>query len=407
MVDEPEVAFVHFEQLLRSLCSVRVAKPQERAATVRQIYICLWVLFVWARDAGNVEGPFRASELASLLAWNLIRGDVEKSTKTSIEIGVAFGQLIDLHFLIWDELLGRKVIPFVGKEHALSTAVGSSSPVDVNLKMFETMGRIAMRGLWHLWSKGGERLPTSREDWGSPEAADLAQKIVYLVRNNPILLTPIKDDQSVEIGLVLLFLTMMGSWSAAAGDLADNIIQRTTFAFRSNGRYPTIHGDYRSLLVHPRERTEDYRTAQTKGSTLYPLLSLWASTFGSGEGASYLERFASKHLAHCNMQFWLAGSDSEGQLYIGGDNHGACLSNVPVTEDGAAAMAVVEAECSASHRFEELSAIALDHWPIVAMACLHHRLPLPPDIWIGLLRDARSRRSGDADGGGQPQPETT
>jgi len=28
----------------------------------RQIYICLWVLFVWAREIDNLDAPYRASE---------------------------------------------------------------------------------------------------------------------------------------------------------------------------------------------------------------------------------------------------------------------------------------------------------------------------------------------------------
>jgi hypothetical protein len=129
MVDEPQVAFEHFERLVRGLCKVEDSTPRQRATALRQIYICLWVQFVWARDAGNVEGPFRASELAIHLAWNLIRADVPKSTKASQEAGSAFAELVSLHFLIWDELVGRKILPFVDHEHAISVAVASASPV--------------------------------------------------------------------------------------------------------------------------------------------------------------------------------------------------------------------------------------------------------------------------------------
>lgn len=397
MVDEPQVSFVHFERLVRGLCAAPDTTPRQRATLVRQIYICLWVHFVWARDAGNVEAPYLASELAILMAWNLIRDEVEKSTKASQEIGAAFADLVNLHFLVWDELIGRKILPFLDKEHALSNAVNSASPVDVNLKLFEAMGRIAMRGLWHLWSKGGDTLPASKEDWDCPEAAALAQQLVFLVRNNPILLTPIKDEQSIEIGLVLVFLTMLGDWDRAAGNLADEVIHRTMFAFRSNGRYPTIYGDYRSLLVHPREKTDEYRAAQTKGSTLYPLLSLWASSFGGEERPVQLEAFAEKYLSHCNMQFWLAGTDSEGPLYTGNGDHGASLGHIPITADGDRAFQLLKAECAPPSAFDDLSAIRLGHWPILALACLHHRLPLPPNLWIRLLRDGRRKHGAEAE----------
>ncbi|MFM0694114.1 hypothetical protein PQQ64_17640 [Paraburkholderia graminis] len=399
MIDEPQVAFKHFTALVRGLCDVSDTTPRQRATIVRQIYICLWVQFVWARDAENVEGPYRASQLSLLLAWNLIRDDVEKSTKAAEDVGLAFAELVKLHFLIGDELLGRKILPFVDKEHAISMAVESASSVDVNLKLFELLGRIAMRGLWHLWFAAGlDSLPTSRDDWDCPEAYELAQKIIQLIRNNPILLTPVADEQSIEIALALVFLTMLGDWSKAAANYAANIIERTTFAFRSNSRYPTIYSDYRSLLAHPRENADDYRQAQTKGSTLYPLLSLWASSFGEDESATYLASFAAKNLAHCNMQFWLAADDSEDSIYTASGNHGISLGNIPITADAESALKIVADECAQSTSFDKLSAIRLGHWPILAMACQHHRLPLPPNLWLTLLREKRAKsQSGDCE----------
>jgi len=261
----------------------------------------------------------------------------------------------------------------------------------VNIKLFEILGRLALRGLWMLWLNAGDaNLPDVRADWRSEPANELAQQIVLLIRNNPILLTPIADSQSIDISLVLVFLTMMEPWQPAAANFAESLIQRTTFAFRTHNKYPTIHDDYRSLLVHPRERTDDYRERETKGSTLFPLLSLWASSLGEKEAAEYLAQFDEKHLKHCNTQMWLPDDDSEEKLYRGDGMHGSCLNNVPITSDGAKAMKMLEAECAGKTAFDGLSAIRLGHWPIVATASRHYRLPLPPKLWLGLLRTARS-----------------
>jgi hypothetical protein len=152
MVDEPEIAFKHFSVLVRRLCAVDGKTPRQRATIIRQIYICLWVLFVWARDAGNLESPYHVSELAILQTWHLIREDVGKSTKAAEEVSTAFNELVNLHFLIWDALLGEKILPFVEAQHAVSAAVDSAAAVDVNVKLFEILGRVGMRGLWMLWS---------------------------------------------------------------------------------------------------------------------------------------------------------------------------------------------------------------------------------------------------------------
>lgn len=46
--------------------------------------------------------------------------------------------------------------------------------------------------------------------------------------------------------------------------------------------------------------------------------------------------------------------------------------------------------------FYSLSAIASGHWPIVAMACRHYRLPIPPHLWTGLLAGCGGVAAGSA-----------
>ena len=396
MVDEPEVAFNHFASLIQGLCSTTDTTPRQRTTLLRQLYICLWVFFAWARDTGNIEAPYRASERMLLHAWHLIRDDVAKTNGASTEVGQAYADLVDLHFRIWDALIGEKILPFVDVQHAISVAVDSAASADVNLKLFETLGRVAMRGLWHLWLKGGTALlPEVRADWESPEAVALAQQIVQLIRNNPILLTPITDEQVVDIAATLLFLSMIDNWTPAAQNYAEALIERITFAYRTHNRYPTIHSDYRTLIEHPRERTDEYRKAETKGSTLFPLLSLWASSAGAEKGATYLAEFADKHLKHCNAQFWIPGADTEALLYIGDTHQGVSLGSLPITADGAALTHILETECSRSAPFMQLSTIRLGHWPVLVLACRHYRLPLPPNLWLGIIRQLRARQAAE------------
>ncbi len=391
MVDEPEVAFTHFAALIRGICAITGTTSKQRTTILRQLSICLWVFFVWARDTGNIEAPYRASERALLHAWQLVHEDIARTSKASEEVGIAYADLADLHFKIWDALIGEKILPFVDKQHTISVAVNSAASGDVNLKLFETLGRVAMRGLWHLWSKAGAvLLPELRSDWESPEATELAQQTVLLIRNNPILMTPITDEQVVDVGVALLFLSMQEQWNPAACNYAEALIERITLAYRIHNRYPTIHSDYRTLLDHPREHTDEFRQAQTKGSTLFPLLALWAASLGGEKGAAHLAQFATKFLGHCNAQFWIADADTEERIYVGDMQHGASLGGLPITEDGAELMRILEAECSPSEPFLQLSAIRLGHWPILALACRHYRLPLPPDLWIGLMKQLRA-----------------
>lgn len=107
------------------------------------------------------------------------------------------------------------------------------------------------------------------------------------------------------------------------------------------------------------------------------------------DAARFFAKFAAEKLEHCNCQFWLPGTDSEAKLYTGDNHHGVALCNVPITEDGEDAMRVVTAETGRASPFHSLSAVKLGHWPIVALACRHYRLPLPPGLWLPVIQALR------------------
>ncbi len=386
MVDEPEIAFLHFGNLVRKLCARKHKSAKARATTVRQLYLMLWILFVWARDAVNVESPYLASELAILHVWELLRGELGHDTAASRELGETFSELVDLHFAIFDELVSAKILPHADKLHVISMAVESSSSVDVNLKMFDLVGRVALHILWKLWRKSGSGpLPEIRSDWDDPSASELTQKLVEIIRNNPILLSPLQDAQSIEIALGLMVFTMQENWQPAGANWIEALADSIIFAYRTHGRYPTVDTAYRELLRHPREGTDAYRQEKTSGSTIFPLLRLWETKLPSKEGGRFAE-FALKNLQHCNCQFWFADEDSEAGLYCGADRHGAMLNGIPIGTDLATAWEAISGECDSQPHFQTLSAVELGHWPILLMACRHHRIPIPPNLWIGLIR---------------------
>lgn len=388
MVDEPAVCYAHFRGLTRQLCKP-YASAKLRLSAARQIYLCLWVVFVWARDAGNVEGAYRASELAVLHSWKMLGGDLDKPSKVSKDAAQTFHELVAVHRLIADEFIGGKVLPHVEKLHAVSMAVGSSSPVDVNLKLFDLIGRIALSGLWMLWERGGESdLPDVRDDWGHDGADALAQAIVHLIRNNPALLSPMQDAQSIDIALVLMFLTMQRRWQPAAASWLDAMADSIVFAFRTHARYPTIQSDYRELLNHPRESTDEYRQEQTAASTLFPLIALWARGVSPTEAERSIVDFTKDFASHCNCQLWLPDEDTEAQIYSGEDRHGAMLTGLPIAGDVEKAIETLVSECAATRHFEDLSSIEFGHWPIVLMACRHYRLPVPPQLWMALIHQS-------------------
>ena len=388
MLDEPDVSFAHFSALVGALLAANAGAPEKaRVTAARQVCICLWVLFVWARGAGNVESAYLASERAMLAVWHMLRHEV-RADRPSETASSVINQIVELHFQVADELAG-KLLPHAGEKYAVSAAVLSSSPLDVNLKLFEMLGRIAVRGLWLVWGeRGSSPFPTARlgRSW-DPRIDQIAEGICRLVASNPALLMPVSDDQVIDLTLAFMFLAAQGGSSDPLRSWVREIAHRARYAFRTHKAYPCVFRVYRDLAEHPRDTTDDYRQAATSGSVLLPTLAFWAAGLGDGETLKWLSDFKRDDLDHCTFQLWLPGEDSEENLYVDAESHGAALTDIPVTGDPGVVLGYVLRECGEDTPFFGLSAVEFGHWPLVVVACRHHRLPIPPHLWIGLMPD--------------------
>lgn len=384
MVEDPDIAYAHFQKLVDAIVNRPAKKKAERITKVREIYMCLWVLFTWAREADNVEAPYRASEYTVLRAWELLKDMIGGKGREAIDAGIVFNDLVELHFSIWD-VLAAKILPHVDKRHAISATVASFSSLDINLKAHEIMGRIAMRGLWLAWAKGQGIVPTPLGAAEGDPLNVITMQLFSLIDNNPALQSPISDDQAIDIALALMLLGVHGGCNEAICSWLDVLVDRLYFAYCAHSAYLTCKDSYWDLVEHPAEKTDEYRKEATGGSTLYPLLALWAAGCGADQALTKLAEFKDKHLDHCNFQLWFPDEDSEAGLYRGTNRHGDMLSDIPVDSDGTETQEYVGLECSTNEHFRRLSAVELHHWPIVLMASRHYRLPVPPQIWIDLL----------------------
>lgn len=404
MVEEPDIALDHFEWLLRALGENPGATPASRLSQARLINICLWIMFVWAREAENVEAPYRASERALLEVWHLLKGDVARSGKSAEAAGMVLNELVELHFTIWDELFEAKILSNADIRHAISSAVDSHASLDVNLKLFELVGRLSLRGLWLVWQLAPpngpvvlsneylQSLPSTMADVTKTtvERIDrLCQQLMQLVSNNRALLSPIGDWQAIDIGLAFTLLACRPGAHGAIGEWAEELAKRTIFAFNVHGRYPMTSHSYWDLVDHPSERSEEYRQSSTEGSILYPMLALWAAARNDRELFDELAKFKTDSLGHCTFQTWLPDEDSEDNLYLGRANHGAALTGIPVTAGSQDTLDFVLEEVGNNKHYDALSAVQLGHWPIVLTACRYHRLPIPPHVWLDLLPAVR------------------
>jgi hypothetical protein len=281
-------------------------------------------------------------------------------------------------------LLDRKILPHVGARDAIAMAIQTRSPVDVNLKLFDILGRIALTGLWYHWLI--ELHPDAdRKAAAQQQVTQLTTLGYQLINNNRALFLPLKDEQAIEIALLLILVGMAQGNEADAQSWLRQMGKFLALTVRTHGPYPCVFTDYRDLVAHPRERSDAYRKEATSGSILIPLLASFLTALGEREALEKLVALKENELQHCTFQLWLPDKSSEEGLYVGKHDHGTALCNLPISATGNELLTTVKEACEASNDFERLSAVAAGFWPIVLTACRHFRLPIPPQFWIDMI----------------------
>lgn len=385
MLDEPDTSYEHFAALIRSLSVVEHLKHTQRVTAIRQMSICLWILFAWGREAGNMESAYRSSELVLLHAWKIVSFYAGKKNKSALAVISAFRSILSAYQQVCSQYLAKCVLPHVRKRDGLSSAVRGSCSLDTNLKLFDVLGRLAVDGIWAYWF--AERCAEEQDDAQNQFLTlykEHATSIKALMSNNPTLFLPVKDDQAIEICIAVFLLALDPNNHNDIKTWLTEIVDRATFAYRTHGLYPTNLDAYNELLDHPKKGDDEYRENVTRGSILYPMIALWAALLGFDDLYTEVAAFKEKHLQHCNFQFWYPDENTEAIFYTNSDAHGATLSNVCVDQPKEELLRQAFNECDHSPHFRNLSAVRLGFWPLIVVACRHYRLPLPLHILEGL-----------------------
>jgi len=383
MVDEPDISYEHFSRLTGALSQAGILSGKARVRAARQLNICLWILFVWARSADNIESPYRASELALLTVWELLRPTLGSKGREVKALSVVAQQMIQLHLTISMEFIESRVLPYAEIRHGISMATGSRSSLDVNLALFEVLGRIGLAGLWLHWI--GERSGDAHQEQIRSSVVHLTQTGLELIRNNPVLFLPIADRQGTSIALFLQLWLVSELDSTGITSWLEEMARRLTYSIRTRGRYTSSLTDYRDLAEHPRDRSDEYFKEAMAGSTIVPLLAAWLHALGATEAVEVLSSLAQKELKHCTLQLWLPDAASEENFYVGNSSHGRALCGLPLNQGGRQLIATIAEACHKDLSLQNLSPIKSGFWPVVMAACHHYELPVPPGFWISSL----------------------
>ena len=379
LLDEPEASYRHFASLINSFSTAKRLKPSQETMILRQINICLWILFSWARDADNLESAYLSGEFALLHAWEIAKKYASKKTKDAVTILDTFRSIVAVYLQICSQYI-RKILPHTTVRHSLSVAVQGSSELDVNLKLFDVLGRFAIAGIWSYWS--AQHVDDESRDEFLKGVETTSFVIKQFIWNNPTLLLPMKDNQVIDISIAVLLLMLNPDNRRELVGWLYEIINRADFAIQVQGRYPCILHNYSELLEHPVRNDDDYFRKVTSGSVLYPTIALWAALLEETNLYGRVQAIKEKHLGHCNFQLWYPDASSENAFYTDDTaHHGATLSHASVGRPVQDYLNEVFKECDQSPYFKELSAVKYGFWPLILIACRHYRLPVPPHMW--------------------------
>lgn len=381
LIDEPDVSFRHFCRLVNGIVDACNPKRSARLTAHRQIYLSLWTVYVWSRQSENMEAAYLASERALLISWSLIKDYLAGDSKQKRGLVESFERLISLHSTIASDYVNTYVKPRAHLLHGLTSAVPSQSSLDINLRLFDIVGRVGALGLWLLHA--GRCLDAKNRMKQAAvireEVHGIAKLIAEMLRNNPILLTPIKDSQSIDINIACLFLYNVGC-EQVIQQWIQQITHATCFAYSTHGAYPCIFEDYRDLIDHPKKDAE-YRSDATAASLLLPTIAIWAAVTDDAETLGVLVDFASGRYAHSSLQLCYPGSDTEEHLYSDSDQHGLTSPRIKIKRNPDEMLAPIKSECVASNAFSSLSALEFGLWPLLISASRHYRFPVPPHFW--------------------------
>ncbi|MEG9861511.1 MAG: hypothetical protein V6Z81_03285 [Parvularculales bacterium] len=383
-VTEPSTCYAYAFRFLKALLSLEFDNIKQRLFKLRQAYICIHTINGWAIEAGNLESIYTISELGLLLSWDVIRKEKipNRRTKHYNELVTIQLQFIHLYIQMSEKYFRKTTYPYADKLHALSVAVKSREPVDVNLAMFELVGRLAIRG---IWANRLAKLIQDENEETTKHLTDLIQKsidtIVDVINNNPILNSPLKDDHMIEMALIMMLAQQTNMVDRFLGWL-HNVGILTSGALLTNGPYPTCIRDYADLLSHPVDASEDYRKEACAGSILYPFLFLWLHNINKeSDIATFVSRL-SDSIPDCTHQAWLPDEKTDDQLWSGGTNHGVCIIGLNPKIGREKMSEALNNAYDKYNAISEISAMKRNLYPLLLTACRHYRMPVPPTFWF-------------------------
>lgn len=376
LLDEPLTSYRYFNQLIDKI----LQSSTDEIKKLRQVYISLWILFNWCRDDDNLEAAFLSAESALLYSWDLIKYLDNYSKPKQNKILDALNPIFQLYRLVTRTYLETKIIPYCHITHGLSSTIWGRNHIDVNLRMFDILGRLSLGSLWLIYDKA-----KCENDGVKNDLEILHQKYVGAIKNlinhNSILLAPYQEYQTTHIALALLALRIYDENLKYSHSWLEAMLERINNNFIGNLTYLCTLRSYSELLEHPKSDKE-YKEKVTGSSIFYPFLATYAAFSGMQDIYDKVNKLHDQQIPHCNFQAWYLSSDSEEKMWKNKDNHGISLANLTLNLSMDKFLKEILLQCRESDDFKELSAIKFYVPLLILIACRHYQYPVPYDFFL-------------------------
>lgn len=383
MVNEPKACYEYTQSFLISLLLAEHTSRKDQLLKLRQSYICLHAVISWAIDADNLESAYKTSELALLLCWDIVRKIKKKKKlgKHDRSLVFIFDQFFQLFLQTSERYLLKVAYPHANQTHSLSVAVLSREPIDVNIAMFELIGRLALHGIWTEYiSKSFTQSNPNLSGSLTENINNILDKMVSIINNNPTLHTPIRDEHMIEVALVMYLAQLTQSVNRFLPWI--NVMsEKTTFALLANTQYPTCFRDYADLLSHPKNSEQTYRDDACAGSILYPYIYFWAQWACTDDEIRKFAKRLEEQIPQCTHQAWFPDEDSDNLIWRGDTYHGVCVTDLSPDKGHKALLEMLNQAMATCTEINDISAIRSGLEPLFLTACRHYRLPIPPSFW--------------------------
>lgn len=392
-VDEPEVALTAFRRLVRELLRnpelENSVRKWNRAG--RTVNLCLGLLIQAGRDSGNLEAALLGAETCALEIWaSLVKQGMSQimPNETIWTTVTGTDRLLET---IYDEYLS-KLEPLTSYKYQLALVVKGNSSLDINLRPFDLLGRVSSFGIMMGFLaasvaqsdfKGKEHLVHEFKCVGER----LGKFVCNMIKNNPTLLYPIRDDFCIEIATAGLFLHSQGEhrflhWWIF--HMVDNIHG----SLKNGMPHPCIFQSYRKLLDFYKD-PKSFRETALPSSELIPTLALIALSFNWNDIYERIATLIRQELSGTDFQLWFPEQDGEVALFMNETIHGVQLTNLPVSNPK---QFVADVKRCCEKYPVEFFCLNSHIW-LIFLACRHYRIPVPAHFWNAFLPKQENKDS--------------